>query len=243
MKKDSAMIKKKMIHFWNEERSLTALLILLIVEMFVIVPTTRIGSVFIFVGTFVFSLLLLAGLLAMARHKVLQVIAGAFVICTISVRLARIVFNRSDLLLWDVFLSMLSIVGMVIVVIWQVYREGPVTSHRVRGAIAAYLLLANLFAYSYIFIFHLAPGAFQLSSGGTLVGAEITEAFLYFSMVALTTVGFGDITAVHPFARSLVMLEALIGQLYPVVLIARLVALEMESRSSDKGGSQADIQK
>jgi hypothetical protein len=54
-------------------------------------------------------------------------------------------------------------------------------------------------------------------------------------MVALTTVGFGDITAIHPFARSLVMLEALIGQLYPAILLARLVSLEIETRRSKKG--------
>jgi hypothetical protein len=53
-------------------------------------------------------------------------------------------------------------------------------------------------------------------------------------MVALTTVGFGDITAIHPLARSLVMLEALIGQLYPAILLARLVSLEIETRRSGK---------
>jgi hypothetical protein len=54
-------------------------------------------------------------------------------------------------------------------------------------------------------------------------------------VVTLTTVGFGDITAVHPVARSFVMVEALIGQLYPAILIARLVTLEIETRRSRKG--------
>jgi hypothetical protein len=53
--------------------------------------------------------------------------------------------------------------------------------------------------------------------------------------VTLTTVGFGDITAVAPTARSLVMAEALIGQLYPAILLARLVSLEIETRRSKKG--------
>jgi hypothetical protein len=51
---------------------------------------------------------------------------------------------------------------------------------------------------------------------------------MYFSLVTLTTVGFGDISAVHPLARSLVMLEAVIGTLYPAILIARLVSLQIE---------------
>ncbi len=54
--------------------------------------------------------------------------------------------------------------------------------------------------------------------------------FLYFSVVTLTTVGFGDIAAVHPVARSLVMVEALVGQLYPAILLARIVTLQMETR-------------
>jgi hypothetical protein len=54
--------------------------------------------------------------------------------------------------------------------------------------------------------------------------------------VTLTTVGFGDIAAVHPVARSLVMVEALVGQLYPAILLARLVTLQMETRRSQGAG-------
>jgi hypothetical protein len=124
---------------------------------------------------------------------------------------------------------------MIMVVLWQVYREGPVTGHRVRGAVAAYLLIAIFFAYSYTLIAALLPGSFQVPAWMSESGGERGEAFFYFSMVALTTVGFGDITAIHPFARSLVMLEALIGQLYPAILLARLVTLEIETRRSKKG--------
>lgn len=225
---------RRLKHFWNEEHSLTALLILLIVWMFIIIPTTRASYVLNLISTFVFSLLLLAGLLTMARHKIFQVISGGFVICTIGVRLARSVFNVPGLLPLDALLAVLSVVGMVIVVLWQVYREGPVTGHRVRGAIAAYLLTAIFFTFSYTLISHLVPGSFQLPAWVSEAGPERTEAFLYFSIVALTTVGFGDITAIHPIARSLVMAEALIGQLYPAILLARLVTLELETRRSGK---------
>jgi hypothetical protein len=50
---------------------------------------------------------------------------------------------------------------------------------------------------------------------------------MYFSLVTLTTVGFGDVSAVHPVARSLVTLEGVIGTLYPAILIARLVSLHI----------------
>jgi hypothetical protein len=79
------------------------------------------------------------------------------------------------------------------------------------------------------------PGSFTLPLGGAQDIHTRAASFLYFSVVTLTTVGFGDIAAVHPVARSLVMVEALLGQLYPAILLARLVTLQMETRRSKKG--------
>jgi voltage-gated potassium channel Kch len=131
--------------------------------------------------------------------------------------------------------TILSLSALVLVVFLQVSREGPVTAHRIRGAIALYLLIAMLFAFLYGLIEILAPGAFNMPAGWSRAVVSRAETFYYFSIVTLTTVGFGDITAVHPFVRSLVMLEALIGQLYPAILLARLVSLEIETRKSGTG--------
>jgi hypothetical protein len=74
----------------------------------------------------------------------------------------------------------------------------------------------------------LAPQAFS--------GLEVAESprfasdLTYLSFVTLTTIGYGDILPVHPIARSLCTLEAIIGQLYPATLLARLVTLELEDR-------------
>ena len=57
---------------------------------------------------------------------------------------------------------------------------------------------------------------------------------MYFSFVTLTTVGYGDITAVHPVARSLAMAEALTGQLFPAMLLARLVSMELYYRQAKR---------
>jgi hypothetical protein len=54
---------------------------------------------------------------------------------------------------------------------------------------------------------------------------------IYFSFVTLTTTGYGDVFPLHPIARSLCNLEAVIGRLYPATLLARLVTLEMAHRS------------
>jgi hypothetical protein len=75
----------------------------------------------------------------------------------------------------------------------------------------------------------LSPGAFS----GLQVHDRVSlpPDLVYFSFETLTTVGFGDIVPVHPFARSLSNLEAILGQLYPATLLARMVSLEVGSRS------------
>jgi hypothetical protein len=49
-------------------------------------------------------------------------------------------------------------------------------------------------------------------------------------------VGYGDITPLHPMARDIANLEAVLGQLYPATLLARLVSLEIEHRRLPKSG-------
>ncbi|MEI6200878.1 MAG: potassium channel family protein, partial [Enhydrobacter sp.] len=73
----------------------------------------------------------------------------------------------------------------------------------------------------------LAPGSF---SGLTVADrVSLPADLVYFSFATLTTVGYGDIVPVHPFARSLSNLEAILGQLYPATLLARMVSLHVGS--------------
>ena len=58
--------------------------------------------------------------------------------------------------------------------------------------------------------------------------------FFYLSVITLTSVGFGDMAPVHPVARSLVMLEGVLGQIYTTVLLARLVSLEIAQRTGER---------
>ena len=69
------------------------------------------------------------------------------------------------------------------------------------------------------------PGAFAIAFAG-----RSSNQWTYYSFVTLTTMGYGDIMPVHPLARALAVLEALTGQLYLAILLARLVSLEIQSR-------------
>jgi hypothetical protein len=111
--------------------------------------------------------------------------------------------------------------------------SGSVTMNRVIGAIAVYLLFGLFFAFMFDLLERLVPGAFNMGPQPTQLtpgGAR----FFYLSIITLTSVGFGDMAPVHPFARSLVMLEGVLGQIYTTVLLARLVSLEVMDRSKSR---------
>lgn len=116
-----------------------------------------------------------------------------------------------------------------------VFREilsvRTVTMNAILGACCVYLLMGLGWASIYSLIEWSYPGSFELP---TLMGDHAVEAldgrFVYFSLITLTAVGFGDITPIGPHARTMAALEGLIGQLFLTVIIARMVGLEIASR-------------
>jgi hypothetical protein len=110
-----------------------------------------------------------------------------------------------------------------------VFAPGVVTTHRVLGAIVLYLNFGLLATTIYRLIWDLAPNSFT-GIPASVTSPQASASILYFSFVTLTTIGYGDILPVHPFARALADFEGIIGQLYPATLLARLITLELEGR-------------
>jgi hypothetical protein len=129
----------------------------------------------------------------------------------------------------DAATSVVALVAVGWAISGVVFSPGRITSHRVLGAVVLYLAVAMTFAWLYQVIAELVPGAFNgltFHEGGVFGIAP----FNYFSLTALTTVGFGDITPINAIARSLTTLEAVIGQLYPSIILARILTLYSEGR-------------
>ena len=108
--------------------------------------------------------------------------------------------------------------SIVIGVVRQARRSRKITIRTMFGVLCVYLLIGGAFAYAYGIISAVDDGTFF---------AEITNGtvsdFLYFSFTTMTTTGFGDLTAAHDLGRSLAIMEALIGQIYLVTLVALIV--------------------
>ncbi|HWU39887.1 MAG TPA: potassium channel family protein, partial [Candidatus Acidoferrum sp.] len=136
------------------------------------------------------------------------------------------------------------IIGLFLaLVLRRVFQPGPVTWHRIQGAVAVYLLFGLAWAQLYECVEAIAPGAFQVPRGDVGTAGWFPP-LLYFSFITLTTLGYGDILAVHPVARSLAMFEALVGQLYPAILIAKLVSLQVTAEvTAVRGGVGAPAER
>lgn len=219
--------------FWNEDRSLSALLFYLSINTFVIVPFDhfRAGELSFAV---VYSLILLSGVYAIGDS--LRAKIAIFILAILSF-LAQWALRFQDTLflhIADDVLAGLFFLALIIIVLRHIFREGDVTFHRIQGAIAVYLLIGLVFSRSYHFIYLLDPHAFQMTDL-QLDTETYYSRFVYFSFVTLTTLGFGDITALNLGAKSLVMIEGLFGQLFPAIMITRLVTLEIEHKKNRKG--------
>jgi hypothetical protein len=93
-------------------------------------------------------------------------------------------------------------------------RRGEINVHRYQGAFATFLLLAVMFAQGFERMAMVEPGAFHVLGAPATYDTKLPR-FLYDSFTALTTLGQRDITPIHPCARSLAVLESLVGVIYP----------------------------
>lgn len=215
---------------WQEvlsaDTGLTVLLVSLVAVLFVIypfVPLNRPGRVLV---SLALTVVLVAGGFSLGDRRRLRAVVIALAAVAVASRWLshvgdllglRILFHLSTLL----FLALNG--GGVLA---KVLRGGRVTPHRIQGAIAVYLLLGLTCAFGYSLIELLEPGSFNLPPAAAADGARMGD-FVYFSFVTLTSLGYGDVQPASSSARTLAILEALAGQLYLAILVARLVALQI----------------
>ena len=214
------------VRFWATDKSLSILLLMLIIFALVL-PALNIGvSHRSMLADVIFTLLLFSGIAAVwseSRWVFRAVAIGA--LGALLIRWLAHFVSGGAFAPWDAAPDMIALMSLALVVLTKVLRPGTITSQRIQGAVAVYLLFGLIWANAYEWADSMYPNSF---TGADVNGASWT----YYSFVTLTTMGYGDITPKHPLARSLATAEALTGQLYIAILISRLVALEVASRQN-----------
>jgi hypothetical protein len=119
-----------------------------------------------------------------------------------------------------------------VVIVRHTLRARTVTADTIAGAACAYVLAGVMWADLYGMLEALRPGSFEIPSNWLLQPSrDPAFAFQYFSFTTLTTVGYGDIHPSSIRAGGLAIGEAVVGQLYVAIMIARLVSLQLVQRS------------
>lgn len=213
--------------------SLSALTLLLLVFVFVLAPLVELGLLNRHVTEIVFVAILLSGIAARRRQSLLERLFVGAASLAIGLRALNLVLPDASIRVVDSLVLIVAFGLLAAVTLARTLRPGEITMHRLQGAIAAYALVGLMFAQAYRLVASGTSGAF-LMVGAPAEYDAIVPKLVYFSFVTLTTLGYGDITPVHPYARSLVTLESLFGVLYPAILVARLVSLDVMEMARDR---------
>jgi hypothetical protein len=202
-------------------------LLLVLVGLLIIQPfvETLVGKVLIEV---LFIAALIAGLRAVesSRHlfrfEVLLLVVS--VICGTT---GKVLDNESLFTIGLIGESLfLALVGIKILI--DLFQTKKITEDSLAGAVCVYLLIGLVWTYLYLIIEVFIPGSFSFTQGDARMQMWVSSEFYpfyYFSLVTMTTVGYGDLLPVSTAARSLATMEGILGQIYLTILVARLVGM------------------
>jgi voltage-gated potassium channel len=114
--------------------------------------------------------------------------------------------------------------GCIVGILRFVFGQKRVTVDSIFGAVAAYLLLAAWFAVVHMLLLHMDPKSFRMPDAAPEAPGVVRSDLLYFSIITIVTVGYGDIVPATPLARMVAAFEGVVGQFYVAAVVAMLVA-------------------
>ena len=174
-----------------------------------------------------FDSILIAGVYSVGSFK----LRWAFLLLTVvtlSVRWAELLSDFRGMDVGALALTAAWLAFAVTVIVYHLFQHRDVDVDTILGAIVTYLLAAVAFAIVFQILELLRPGAFSgLTDDAHLARVKLADTMMYYSLVCITTMGYGDIVPVGPLARPLSVFAGVFGQLYLAVMIARLVGLHI----------------
>ena len=219
--------------FCMGDGSLTIAVFILIFFVFVLYPMIEVGLIRRFWLDIVFAVFLAMGAIFVFEPRPIVRMFLVFLGGAVLASLADHVFESPWLTALLSLLTMLACGLLGALLLARVMRDGRMNLNRIMGAVGSYLLIGIIFTQAYRLLAGLVPDAFAI--GGTPVTYDmISQKLSYFSFITLTSTGYGDITPLHPYARSLATMEALAGNLFLTVLVARLVGQEIDWRHEQR---------
>jgi len=177
------------------------------------------------------SAILLSGVYAVCENRNNTLIAAFLALpMFISIWISHMITSQNLILLVHLFAIPYLLFTIVTILIF-IFKIQQVTRDVIAAAIVVYLLIGLLWTFIYMALHLWDSGSFSYNEV-----EEFRKSYMlaYFSFVTLTTLGYGDITPLTPQARAFAYIEAIIGQMYLAILIARLVGLQVAQAMSGR---------
>ena len=234
------MIKKPVFHLRKKKQELpfrdknfyfllAALLVLMIVQP---VISDLYGERNLLFGYITFSMTLLLSIVSISQVRKWR--ATGVSLAVLGAIFSWLAFSLDNQLMLYLFLivDLLFLVLVTSLALQQIFFSESITIHNVVGALCVYILLGLIWAIAYYLVNLVMPGSFNGNLSANL-HMQI-YGFFYFSFVTLTTLGYGDILPQTATARTLVYMEAILGQFYMATLVAGLVAVHLSNKIGDR---------
>lgn len=203
-------------------------LLVLLLGMLVLAPLLEELFQVQVVGEFFFSAVTCYAVYSFSRNKRLLAAAVALALPAIASMWVKPFVQVKWFAICGELCGSVFVAIVTVAILAHIFRQKDINTDTIAGAIVAYLFMAVMWSLLYSVLEAAHPGAFKFAEGVTLVGRE---RFTYFSLVTITTVGYGDIVPVTHVARAFANLEAVVGQLYLVILVSWLVGMYVSTKS------------
>jgi len=185
-----------------------------------------------------FSLVLIVGVFAVSERKHIAITAMALVLIAQALTWTSHAVSSHVLILTGIAVNIIYLGYTVTLLLQHVIRSRTPTSNTIFAALCIYLLLGFIWAFLYSFMqdldatsFYFNPDLFPAIPKGKHLYSYLYY-FIYFSFEVLTTLGLGDIMPASSWSRMVASMEAVLGQLYLVVMVTYLIGLHLNERNS-----------
>lgn len=195
-----------------------------------------------------FSLMLLTALFAISqsrRHLVIAAFLSVPSVILQTVNTLPALEGNDQIRGWGYLFTIIFLGYIAVLTVGALFRQRTITTNLICASLCAYLLLGLCWAFAYSLIEILNPESFSIADAHTDASAGLNTSgthfgfALYYSFVTLTTLGYGDVIPILPISRGFSYGEAVMGQIYLAVLVARLVGLHIAQTlmGEEKGGA------
>lgn len=188
-------------------------------------------------ATGLLAVMLLSAVFSVAGHRATRIVAIILAVPALLFRLLHTMSPGSVSEMIPFVLAILVLALIAAVILRTLFRPMRVTGETIAASLCVYVLLVLIWAFAYALVNILQPGSFAYSLADQLgPDTDLANSVLpvYFSLVTITTLGYGDIVPASPVAQMLASMEALVGQMYIAILVARLVALHIAGADGDE---------